>query len=86
MAVRLSALRADRVFPPLENSWYFSVRGYVNPRAIVRLEGCQLKKNASRLTHKYLGQFRLLIFTLSLSISLDFLLSVDNYQDKGTGI
>jgi hypothetical protein len=39
MAVRLSALRAGRFLPPRK----ISVRGWVDPRAIVRLEG--LKKS-----------------------------------------
>jgi hypothetical protein len=39
MAVRLSALRAGRPLPQ-EDSWYsFLLEAWVDPRAIVRLEG-----------------------------------------------
>jgi hypothetical protein len=47
MAVRLSALRAGRPLPPPERFMVLiSVRGRVDTRAIVRLEGLgQLKKS-----------------------------------------
>jgi hypothetical protein len=48
MAVRLSALRAGHPLPPGRFLVLFSVRGWVDPRAIVRLEGVgKLKKKKS---------------------------------------
>jgi hypothetical protein len=48
MAVRLSALRAVHPLPPGRFLVLISVRGSVDPRAIVRLEGLgQLKKSTS---------------------------------------
>jgi hypothetical protein len=44
MALRLSVLRAGRPLPPGRFLVLVSIRGCVNPRAIVHLEGlCQLK-------------------------------------------
>jgi hypothetical protein len=57
MAVRLSALRADRFLPPERFLVLISVRGRVDPRAIVRLEGLEQLKNA--VTSSGLAMFRL---------------------------
>jgi hypothetical protein len=46
MAVRLSALRADRPLTPERFLAFISVRGWVDPRALLRLEGLgKLKKS-----------------------------------------
>jgi hypothetical protein len=52
MAVRLSALRAGRPLPPGRFLALISVRGCVNPRAIVRLEGLGHMKNSMASTCK----------------------------------
>jgi hypothetical protein len=45
MAVRLSALHASRPLPPGRFLVLISIRGWVNPRAIVQLEGLGKLKN-----------------------------------------
>jgi hypothetical protein len=51
MAARLSALHAGRFLPPGRFMVLISVRGWVDPRVIVRLEGLgKLKKNTSSRT------------------------------------
>jgi hypothetical protein len=45
MAVRLSALRAGRPLPPGRFLVLISVRGFVDPRPIVQLEGLGQLKN-----------------------------------------
>jgi hypothetical protein len=47
MAVRLSALRAGRPLPPWRFLIFISVRGWVDPRAIVRLEWLSKLKKIS---------------------------------------
>jgi hypothetical protein len=68
MAMRLSALRAGRPLPAGIFLVLISLRGLVDPRAIVRLEGLgQLKKKSTssgletatfRLVAQYLNQLR----------------------------
>jgi hypothetical protein len=51
MVARLSALRASRILPPGRFLVLISVRGWVDPRATVQLEGLgQLKKATSSRT------------------------------------
>jgi hypothetical protein len=50
MAVRVSALHAGRPLPPGRFPVLFSVRGWVDPRATVQLEGLGLLKNPITLT------------------------------------
>jgi hypothetical protein len=50
MAVRLSALRAGRPLPPGRFLVLISVRGCVDPKAIVRLEGLGQWINSMTLT------------------------------------
>jgi hypothetical protein len=50
MAVRLSTLRADRSLPPGRFLVLISVRGWVEPPAIVRLEGLGQLKNPMTLS------------------------------------
>jgi hypothetical protein len=46
MAVRLSAIHAGRLYPQVDFLAVISVRGSVNPKAMVRLEGLgKLKKS-----------------------------------------
>jgi hypothetical protein len=50
MAIRLPVLNAGRPLPPGRFLVLISVRGWVDPRAIVRLEGIyELKKNSNDL-------------------------------------
>jgi hypothetical protein len=60
MAVRLSALRAGHSFPPGRILVLISLRGWVEPRAIVRLEGLGQLKNSITLLGVTPATFRLL--------------------------
>jgi hypothetical protein len=60
MAVRLSALRADSPLPPGRLLVHISVRGLVDPRAIVRLEGVDRLKNPMTSSGIETATFRLI--------------------------
>jgi hypothetical protein len=56
MATRLSALGAVRLYPQ-ETSWYsLLLRGTVDPRAIVRLEGLGKLKKKKNPPHPGIGR------------------------------
>jgi hypothetical protein len=60
MAVRLSALGSIRALPPGKCLILISLGGWVNPRAIMRLEGLSgLKKNPTTSTGIEPAAFRL---------------------------
>jgi hypothetical protein len=59
MAVRLSALRAGRSLPPRGFLVLISVRGWVDPRGIVRLEGLGQLKNLMTSSEIEPATFRL---------------------------
>jgi hypothetical protein len=49
VTVRLSALRDGHLSPPVRFLVFISVRGLIDPRAIVRLEGLGKLKNISSI-------------------------------------
>jgi hypothetical protein len=53
MAVRLSALCADRPLSPERFLALISVRGLIDPKAIVQLEGLFVKYVAERVINKF---------------------------------
>jgi hypothetical protein len=59
MAVRLSAPRAGRPLPPGRFLIFISVRGWINPRAIVRLAGLSQLRNPVISSGIELAIFRL---------------------------
>jgi hypothetical protein len=61
MAVRLSALRVDRSLPPGRFLVLISVRGWIDPRAIVRLEGLGQLKNLVTSSGIEPATFRLVV-------------------------
>jgi hypothetical protein len=65
MAVRLSALRAGRPLPPGRFLVLISVRGWVDPRAIVRLEGLGHLKTPMTLSTIEPATFQLIAFFLN---------------------
>jgi hypothetical protein len=65
MAVRLSAFRAGRPLTPGRFLIYVSVRGWVDPRAIVRLEGLGQMKNPVTSSGIEPATFRLVAYWLN---------------------
>jgi hypothetical protein len=65
MAVRLSALRAGRPFPPGRFLVLISVRGWVDPKGIVRLEGLGQLKNTMTSSGIVPATFRLVAYCLN---------------------
>jgi hypothetical protein len=59
MAVRLSAWRAGRPLPPGRFLVFISVRGWIDPRAVVRLEGLGQLTNMMTISRIETETFRL---------------------------
>jgi hypothetical protein len=67
MAVRLSALRTGRPLPPGRFLVLISVRGWINSRAVVRLEGLGHLKNPITSSGVEPATFRLVTYCLNHS-------------------
>jgi hypothetical protein len=75
MAVKLSALLAGRPLPPGRFLVLISVRGWVDPSAIVRLEGLGQFKNP--MTSSGIEPATLRLVALGLSVSTSRILATD---------
>jgi hypothetical protein len=79
MAGKLSALRYCPVLSPGRLLVLISVRGWVNPKAIVRLEGCKLKKSNDLIGIRTCGLPACSIVEVEVTLRLMVSQSVSQY-------